>query len=151
MMLYRKFLQIYIVMSESIIVNYLRWFLMIQTAIKTCVLWWVDMCHLHIVLQKKWSLWSYRHVNWLLSFKGFLNHQSLGYFMWCEPKSYNRGYVHFCVSWILDIFANDPCAGTTNDSICCLLRLSVHVGICSICKPWFLQGLADCEDLPSHL
>ena len=30
----------------------LRWFLMIQTAIKTCVFWWVCVCHLCIPLQR---------------------------------------------------------------------------------------------------
>ena len=121
------------------------------TAIKTCVLWWVGACHLCIVLQREWSLWCCGGVNWLLSFKGFLNHQSLGYCMWCKPKSYNRGYVHFCVPWILDIFANDPCAGTTNNYICCLHQLSICVGICSICRPWFLWGPAGCEALPLYL
>ena len=81
MMLYRKFLQIYIVIFESIIVKYFRWFLMIQTAIKTHVLWWAGTCHLCIVLQKEWSLWCYGGVNWLLSFKGVINHHSIGYCM----------------------------------------------------------------------
>ena len=49
--------------------------------------------------------------------------------MWCDPKSYNRYYVHFCVPWIWDVFANDPCAGTTNDCVCCLYQLTVHVDI----------------------
>ena len=31
--------------------------------------------------------------------------------MWCDPKSYNRYYVHCCVTWILEVIANDPCAG----------------------------------------
>ena len=52
--------------------------------------------------------------------KGYINHQSIWYCMWCEPKSYNRGYVHFCVPWILEVFTYDPCARTTNDYICCL-------------------------------
>ena len=34
MMLYRKFLQMYIVIPESIIVKYLRWFLMIQLLLR---------------------------------------------------------------------------------------------------------------------
>ena len=59
-------------------------------------------------------------VNQLLSFKGFINHQSMGYCIWCDPKSYNRSYMHFCVLWSLEVFTNDPCAGTTNDCICCL-------------------------------
>ena len=121
------------------------------TAIKKYVLWLVGACHLCIVLQKEWSLWSYGSVNWLLSFKGFLNHQSLGFCMWCEPKSYNRGYIHFCVPWIFEVFTNDPCAGTTNDCVCCLHHLSVHVGICSICRLWFSWGLASCEALLLHL
>ena len=33
----------------------------------------------------------------IVMFKGFLNHQSLGYCMWCKPKSYNRGYVRISV------------------------------------------------------
>ena len=151
MMLYWEFLQAYIVISKSIIVKCFRWFLMIQTAIKTHVLWWAGACYLCIVLQKEWSLWYYKGVNWLLSFKSFINHQSIGYCMWCEPKSYNRDYVHFWVPWILEVFTNDPCAGTTKDYICCLHQLSIHVGICSICRPWFSWGLADYEALASHL
>ena len=122
-----------------------------QTAIKMHVLWWAGMCHLWVVLQRELSLWYYEGVNWLLSFKGFLNHQSVGYCMWCKPKSYNRDYMHFCVPWILEVFTNDPCVGTTNDCICCLHQLSVCVDICSICRPWFSQGLIGCEVLPSHL
>ena len=76
-------------------------------------------------LQKEWSLWCYGGVNWLLSLKGFINHQSIGYCMWCKPRSYNRGYVHFCVPWILEVFTNDPCAGTTND--CLLLTSTLHL------------------------
>ena len=151
MMLYWEFLQVYIAISKSIIVKCFRWFLMIQTAIKMHVLWWAGMCHQCTVLQKEWLLWCYEGVNQLLSFKGCINHQAIGYFMWCEPNSYNRDCMHFCVPWILEVFTNDPCAGTTNDCICCLHRLFIHVGICSICRPWFLWGLAGCEALPSHL
>ena len=151
MMLYWEFLQVYIVISKSIIVKCFRWFLMIQTAIKTCDLWWMGSCHLCIVLQREWWLRCYEGVNWLLSFKGFINNQSIGYCIWCDPKSYNRIYMHFCVPWILGVFTNDPCAGTTNDCICCLHWLSVHVAICSICRPWFLQGLIGCEAMSSHL
>ena len=67
--------------------------------------------------------------------------------MWCGPKSYNRYYVHFCVPWILEVISNDPCAGTTNDCICCLHQLSVHVGTHSI----FSQGLVGGWALLSHL
>ena len=151
MMLYWEFLQVYIVNCESIIVKYFRWFLMIQTAMKMCVLWWVGACHLCIVLQKEWSLWCFEGFNQLLSFKGVINHQSIGYCMRCDPKSYNRSYVHFCVPWILEVFTNDPCAGTTNDCISCLHQLSIHVGICSLCKLWFSQGLVGCEAFPLHL
>ena len=94
---------------------------------------------------KEWSLWCYEGVNWLLSFKKFINYQSIGYYMWCDPKSYNRSYVHFCVPRILEVFTNDPCTGTTNDCICCLHQLSIHVGVCPICRPWFSRVLIDCE------
>ena len=126
-------------------------FWMIQTVIKLHVLWWVGACHLCIGLQKKWSLWCFEGDNQLLSFKGVINHQSIGDLMWCDPKSYNRSYVHFCVPWILEVFTNDSFAGTTNDCICCLHPLSIGVGICSICRPWILWGLVGCEALPSHL
>ena len=124
---------------------------MIQTAIKVHILWWTGACHLCIVPQRNGYcdvmevLISYCHS------KGYIKHQSIGYCMWCKPKYYNRGYVHFCVLWILEVFTNDPCAGTTNDCICCLHWLSVHVGICSIHRPWFSQGLTGCGALPSHL
>ena len=62
----------------------------------------------------------YEGVKWLLSFNGTSMKQSVGYCMWCDPKSYNRYYVHFCVPQVLEVVANDPCAGTTNDCICCL-------------------------------
>ena len=120
------------------------------TAIKMHVLWWLGTCHLCIVLQKEWLL-CYGGVNWLLSFKGFINHQSIGYCMWCEPKSYNSGYMDFCVPWILKVFTNDPCAGTTNDCVCCLHQLSICVGICSICRTWFSRSLIGWEALPLHL
>ena len=150
MMLYRKFLQIY----RNFWKHYCEVLQMVlddPTAIKMHVLLMGSTCHLYIVIQKEWWLWCYGGVNWLLSFKGFVNHPSLGYCMWWEPKSYNRGYMHFCVPWILEIFTNDPCAGTTNDCVCCLHQLSIHVGICFICRPWFLWGLMDCEALPSYL
>ena len=152
MMLYCEFLQVYIAISKSIIVKGFRWFLMIQTVIKMHVLWWVGVCHLCIIPQREWSLWYYGGVKQLLSFKGSsIINQSIGYCMWCDPKSYNRYYVHFCVPWILEVFTNDPCAGTTNDCICCLHQLSVHVCICSICRPWFSWGLVGCEALLLHL
>ena len=61
--------------------------------------------------------------------------QSIGHCMWCDPKSYNRYYVYFCVPWIFKVFTNDPCAGTTNNYICCLHQLSLHVSTCPICGP----------------
>ena len=152
MMLYWEFLQVYIVISQSITVKDFRWFLMIQIVIKMHVLWWKGACHLCIVLQKEGSLWCYK----LLS--GYCHSmvhqsisQSIGYFMWHDPKSYNRYYIHFCVLCILEVFTIDPCAGTTNDHICCLHQLSVCVGICSVHRPWFSLGLVGCEALPSHL
>ena len=69
MMLYWEFPQVYIGISNCIIVKNVRWFLVIQTVIKTCVLWWAGMCHLCILLQKEWSLCCYEGVKWLLSFK----------------------------------------------------------------------------------
>ena len=151
MMLYRKFLQIYIVISKSIIVNYFRWFFMIQLlsrcmsfngqARAICVLCFKRNGHCDVM----GVLIGCCHI------KVFLNHQPFRYCMWCEPKSYNRVYVHFCVSCILEAFTNDPCAALTNDCVCCLHWLSICVGICSICRPWFLLGLAGCEALPSHL
>ena len=134
MMLYIKFLQIYILISTSIIVKSFRWFLMIQLLSRHMSF---DGGHVPSVYCASKGmvtvmLWD---VNQLMSFKGFLNHQSLGYCMWCKCKSYNRGYVQFCVPWILEVFTNDPCAGTTNDCICCLHQLSIHVGIHCICRP----------------
>ena len=152
MMLYWEFLQVYIVISKSIIVKDFRWFLMIQTVIKTCVLWWAGVCHLCVVLQKEWSLWCYEGVKWLLLFRVHQSiNQFVGYCMWCDPKSYSRYYVHFCVPWILEVFTNDPCAGTTNDCICCLHWLSIHGGIHSICRLQFPWGFVGCEALLSHL
>ena len=151
MMVYWEFLQVYTVISESIIVKDFRWFLMVQTAIKMCVPWWVGTCHLCIVLQRN----GHRDaMGVLISYcysKRVINHQFIGYCMWWNPKSYNRSYMHFCVPWILEVFTCDPCAGTTNDCICCLHQLSLYVGICSICRPWFLWGLVGCEALLSHL
>ena len=120
MMLYRKCLQIYIVISKSIIAKYFRWFLMIQLLYQdVCPLMGGHVPSVHCASKGMLTVMLWGAIC-LLLFKGFLNHQSLGYSMWFKPKSYNRGYVHFCVPWILDIFANDPCAGTTNDCICCL-------------------------------
>ena len=96
----------------------------------TVILW---RCQLAIVIQR------------------FLNHQSVGYCMWCKPKSYHRGYMPFCIPWILEVFTNDLYAGTTNGCICCLHQLSIHVGICFICRPWFSWGFIGCEILPSYL
>ena len=96
-------------------------------------------------------LWCYEGAKCLLSFNGTSIKQSAGYCMWCDPKSYNRCYVHFSVPWIFEVIANDPCAGTTNDCLCCLYQLSIHVGICSICRPWFLQGLLGSWALLLHL
>ena len=149
-MLYWEFLQVYTVISESIIVKDFRWFYMIQTVIKTCVLWWLGACHLCIIKRNGHCdalkvLIGYCHS------KGVINHQSIGYCMCCDPKSYNRSYLHFCVPWILEVFTNDPCAGTIKNCICCLHWISVHVGICSIHKPWFSWGLVGFEALPLHL
>ena len=151
MMLYWEFLQAHIVMSESIIVKELGWVLMIQTAIR-CMSFDGQACAIYVLFFKQeQGLWCYEGVNWLLSFNGTSIKQSLGYCMWCDSKSYNRYYVHFCVLWILGVIANDPCAGTTNDCICCLYWLSVHVGICFICRPRFSQGLVGCWALLLHL
>ena len=49
-----------------------------------------------------------------------VKHQSHGCCMWCDPKSYNRSYVHYCVPWTLEKLSNDPGTGTTNDFDCCL-------------------------------
>ena len=57
-----------------------------------------------------------------------------------KPKSCNRGYMHSCIPWILGDFANDPWVGTANDFNCSFWWFSDHVGICSIARPWFLQG-----------
>ena len=111
MMLYCEFFQVYIVISESIIVKDFRWFFIIQDAIKTCVLWWVGMCHLHIVLQRKGHSDAVKLLIGYCHSKRVINHQSIGYCMWCNPKSYNRSYMHFCVPWILEVVTNDPCAG----------------------------------------
>ena len=99
----------------------------------------------------EWSVWYYEGIKWLLSFKEIINHQSIGCCMWCDPKSYNRSYMHFSVPWILALSSNDPCAGTTNDCDCYLHWPSVCVGICSICRPWFSQSLVGCKALPLHL
>ena len=80
-----------------------------------------------------------------------INHRSIGCCMWCDPHSCSRSYVHFCVPWILDEFSNDPCTGTTNDFNCCLHWLSIHVGKCSIARPWFSQGLVGGKTLSLHL
>ena len=71
--------------------------------------------------------------------------------MQCQPKSCSRSYVYFCVPWILDAFSNDPCARTTSDFDCCLHWLSIHVGKCSIARPWFSWGLVGGKTSPSHL
>ena len=67
--------------------------------------------------------------------------------MWCEPTSYSTDYVRFCVPWILEVFTNNPCAGTTND--CLLLTSTLH--LCRymlymqamiLMRSYRLQGLA---------
>ena len=92
MMLYRKFLQIYIVVSKSIIVKYLRWFLMIQLLSRHK--YFDGQVHAISVLCFKGMvtvmLWRCQSA---IVIQVFSNHQALGYCMWCEPKSYNRGYV----------------------------------------------------------
>ena len=120
MMCYRKVLQIYVVISESIILKYFRWFLMIQLlsrhmsfdgwACAICVLCFKRNGHSDAME----VLIDYYHS------KCYLSHQSIGCHMWCKPKSYTRGYMHFCVPCIVTVFAHDPCAGTSNDCICCL-------------------------------
>ena len=151
MMLYCEFLQAYIVISKSIVVKEFKWVLMIQTAIKICVLWWAGACHLVLFFKEEQVLWCYEGVKWLLSFKGTLIKQSIGFCMWCDPKSYDKYYVHFCVPWILEVISNYPRVATTNDCICCLYWLSVCVGICSIHRSWFLWGLVGCWALLLHL
>ena len=37
-------------------------------------------------------------VKWLLSFKVHLSIHAEVCDIWCDPKSYNRYYLHFCVS-----------------------------------------------------
>ena len=121
------------------------------TAIKMHFLWWRDVSHLHIVNLRGKLMWCWIGVNPLLLF----NHSSIvnpfGCCIWCDPKSYNRSYVHFCVAWILEEFPSDPIAGITNDFDCCLHQFSVHVGKCSIARPWFSWGLLGCNALLSHL
>ena len=64
--------------------------------------------------------------------------QTLGYCMWCDPKSYNKYYVHFCVPWILEVIANDPCAGTINYCFCCSYQLSILCRyMLHMHRPWF--------------
>ena len=71
-----------------------------------------------LLFKEEEGLSCYEGVKWLLSFSGTSIKQCIGYCMWCDPKSYSRYYVHFCVPWILEVFTNDPCAGATNDCIC---------------------------------
>ena len=52
-----------------------------------------------------------------------------------KPKSCNRGYVHFCVPWILGDLCNDAGTGTANDFNCCLHQPSSCVGKHSIARP----------------
>ena len=150
-MLYRKFLQIYIVISESIFVKYFRWFLMIQLLSRN-VYFGGWACVICVFCFKRNGHFDAMEVSiGYCHSKSYVNHQPIGYCMWCKPKSYNRGYMHFCVPWILEVFTNDPCSGTTNDCICCLHCLSICVGICSIHRSWFKQCLIGCEALPLHL
>ena len=90
------------------------------------LLLWSGYCHLKSSLNSCWGchIWS---------------------------KSYNRYYVHFGVPWIFKVDSYHPYTGTTNDYFCCFCQLSVHVGTCSICRPWFSWGLVGCLALPSHL
>ena len=141
MMLYWEFLQVYIVIPKSIIVKDFRWVLWSKLfsrhvsfdrqAHAICVLFF----------KEEQVLWCYEGVKWLLLFNCTSIKQYVGYCMWCDPKSYSRFYVHFCVPWILEVFTNDHCAGTINDHICHLYQLSICVGTHSICRPWFSQGL----------
>ena len=73
-------------------------------------------------------------VKWLLPFKVHLSTHTEVCDIWPDPMPYNRYYVHFCVPWILEVDSKDPHAGTTNDCICCLCQLSIHVGTLSICR-----------------
>ena len=81
----------------------------------------------------------------------FCSFRSVGAIHGVEPKSCDRSYVHSCIPWILDDLPNDPWIGTANDFNCSLPWLSIHVGKCSIARPWFLQGLVGWVALPLHL
>ena len=81
----------------------------------------------------------------------FCSFQSVGAIHGVEPKSCDRSYVHSCIPWILEDLSNDPWIGTANDFDCSLLWLSVHVGKCSIGRPWFSWGLVGLVSLPLHL
>ena len=108
---------IYILMSKSIIVKQFRWFLMIQLPSR-CMLFEGYMCVICVLFIK-----GIRYCDVGMVLIGYYHsniYQSIGYCIWCNPKSYNRSYVHFCVPWILEEFSNDPDAGTTNDFNCCL-------------------------------
>ena len=148
MILCWEFLEVYILMFKSIIVKQFWVFLMIQL-LSRCVSF--DICHLCIMNQRGKLIWCWIGVNWLIVFQSFINHQSIWALYRCNPKSYNRSYVHFCVPCILEEFSNDPCAGTTNDFDCCLHWLSVCVDKCSVARPWFLWGLVGSNAMLSHL
>ena len=116
-----------------------------STATKICLsVWRSDACCLSIDHQRVGSLKSYCH--------SFIYQTLLVLlFTWCQPKSCSRSYMHFCVPWILDEVSNDPCTGNTNEFDCCLHQLSVHVGKCSIARPWFSWGHVGGKTLLSHL
>ena len=91
-------------------------------------------------------------VNQLLLFNLlFCSFQSVGVIHNVKPKSCNRSYVHSCIPQILGHLPNDPWTGTANDFDFCLQWLSVHVGKCSIARPWFSWGLVGWHTLPLHL
>ena len=135
---------------EGIIMNYLWWGIMSQSAWRSCLciwrsgmcIWRSSMCQLSI---------EHQGVGPLIIYYYAFVYQSLCCCMQCQPKSCSRSYMHFCVPWILDDFSNDPCTGTTNDFDCCWHWLSICVGKCSIARPWFSQGLVGSKTLPLHL
>ena len=152
MMLYWEFCQVYIVILKALLwkTSDGSWW---SKLLLRCVSYDRQACAICVLSFKRNSYCDAMKVlsGYCNSMVHQLINQSIGYCMWCDPKSYSRYYVHFCVPWILEVFTNDPCAATTNDCVCCLHQLSICVGICSICWPWFSWGLVGCGALPSHL
>ena len=152
MMLYWEFVLPYIVVSESIIVKRLKWVMMIQYCyMGTHPL--MHRCIPYVYCSSKLSMFYWCLIVWSgYCCSKYIYQFVLGLWYLGLTLSLTTDIMYISVFpgfWKVD--SNDLHVGTTNDCICCFCQLSIHVGTCSICRPWFLWGLLGCWALPSHL